>query len=79
MSIEHSQKIRTNSNGQPATCLVTGATGQLGQALQFIQPKHSDIQFIFASSTDLDITNEEKVTSFFIVYYFRFRSKHLAL
>ena len=45
--------------------LVTGASGQLGQALQFIQPKHSDIQFIFASSTDLDITNEEKVTSFF--------------
>ena len=45
--------------------LVTGASGQLGQSLQFIQPKHSDIQFIFASSTDLDITNEEKVTSFF--------------
>lgn len=45
--------------------LVTGASGQLGQALQFIQLKHSEIQFIFASSADLDITNEEKVVSFF--------------
>jgi len=33
MSIEHSQKIRTNSNGQPATCLVTGATGYIGGRL----------------------------------------------
>jgi dTDP-4-dehydrorhamnose reductase len=45
--------------------LVTGASGQLGQALQYIQPKHPDVQFIFASSADLDITNEEKVISFF--------------
>jgi uncharacterized protein YbjT (DUF2867 family) len=33
MSIQHSQKIRTNSNGQPATCLVTGATGYIGGRL----------------------------------------------
>jgi len=33
MSIEHSQKIRTNANGQPATCLVTGATGYIGGRL----------------------------------------------
>jgi uncharacterized protein YbjT (DUF2867 family) len=33
MSIELSQKIRTNSNGQPATCLVTGATGYIGGRL----------------------------------------------
>ena len=45
--------------------LVTGASGQLGQALQFIQLKYTEIQFIFASSQDLDITNEEKVISFF--------------
>lgn len=45
--------------------LVTGASGQLGQSLQFIAPKYSDIQFIFASSSDLDITNPERVTSFF--------------
>lgn len=45
--------------------LVTGASGQLGQSLQFIAPKHSDCQFIFASSQDLDITNHERVQSFF--------------
>ncbi|MES2812319.1 MAG: dTDP-4-dehydrorhamnose reductase [Bacteroidota bacterium] len=45
--------------------LVTGASGQLGQSLQFIAPKYADIQFIFASSTDLDITNQERVNSFF--------------
>ena len=45
--------------------LVTGASGQLGQSLQFIAPKYPEIQFIFASSSDLDITNPERVTSFF--------------
>ena len=45
--------------------LVTGASGQLGQSLQFIQSKYPEIQFIFASSQDLDITNEDVVTSFF--------------
>lgn len=45
--------------------LVTGASGQLGQSLQFIAPKYTEIQFVFASSTDLDITNQERVTSFF--------------
>ena len=33
MSIEQSLKIRTKSNGQPATCLVTGATGYIGGRL----------------------------------------------
>lgn len=45
--------------------LVTGASGQLGQSLQFVAPKFPDIQFIFASSTDLDITNQERVQAFF--------------
>jgi dTDP-4-dehydrorhamnose reductase len=45
--------------------LVTGASGQLGQSLQFIAPKYPEIQFVFASSSDLDITNPERVTSFF--------------
>lgn len=45
--------------------LVTGASGQLGQSLQFIVPKHPDFQFVFASSQDLDITNEERVNYFF--------------
>jgi dTDP-4-dehydrorhamnose reductase len=37
--------------------LVTGASGQLGQSLQFIAGNHPTIQFIFCSSADLDITN----------------------
>ncbi|MCL9804096.1 dTDP-4-dehydrorhamnose reductase [Flavobacterium amniphilum] len=45
--------------------LVTGASGQLGQSLQYIQSKYPEIEFIFATSKDLDITNEEKVSWFF--------------
>ena len=45
--------------------LVTGASGQLGQSLQYIAKDYQDYEFIFASSKDLDITNQEKVTHFF--------------
>ncbi len=45
--------------------LVTGASGQLGQAIQYIAKDYSNYQFIFASSTDIDITNQERVNSFF--------------
>ncbi|MCL9809928.1 dTDP-4-dehydrorhamnose reductase [Flavobacterium luminosum] len=45
--------------------LVTGASGQLGQSIAFIASKYPEIQFIFASSNDLDITNEDRVTTFF--------------
>lgn len=45
--------------------LVTGATGQLGQALQSISGKYQEIDFIFAASSDLDITDSEKVTAYF--------------
>ncbi|SHI39482.1 dTDP-4-dehydrorhamnose reductase [Flavobacterium terrae] len=45
--------------------LVTGASGQLGQSLQFIASQYPGMQFVFATSQDLDITNEERVTSFF--------------
>ena len=44
--------------------LVTGASGQLGQALQFIASDY-DCQFIFASSKDLDISNEVSVHHYF--------------
>lgn len=39
--------------------LVTGASGQLGQSLQFIAKDYPEIQFSFFSSADLDITQEE--------------------
>lgn len=45
--------------------LVTGASGQLGQAIQFIASDYNDCEFIFASSQVLDITNQEKVNQFF--------------
>jgi|SRR6218665_270586 len=37
--------------------LVTGASGQLGQALQFIAKKVDTIRFVFMSSSELNITD----------------------
>ena len=45
--------------------LVTGANGQLGQAIQFIAPNYLNIKFVFCKSSDLDITNKENCTSVF--------------
>ena len=39
--------------------LVTGANGQLGQAIRFISEKYAEIEFKFCSSSDLDITSKE--------------------
>jgi len=45
--------------------LVTGANGQLGQALQFIATKHPALRFHFLGSKDLDITAKDQVTEAF--------------
>lgn len=45
--------------------LVTGANGQLGQAIQFISDKYANIDFIFCSSSDLDISSKENCQSVF--------------
>jgi len=45
--------------------LVTGASGQLGQALKFISDKYIDINFIFCSSSELDITSMDNCDSVF--------------
>ena len=45
--------------------LVTGASGQLGQSLQHIANDYSNCNFLFVSSKELDITNQEKVNQFF--------------
>lgn len=37
--------------------LVTGANGQLGQAIQSIADQYSSIDFVFCSSSELDITS----------------------
>lgn len=45
--------------------LVTGANGQLGQAIQSISERYSEVDFVFCSSSDLDITNKENCQAVF--------------
>lgn len=45
--------------------LVTGANGQLGQSLRFIAPNYPEIDFVFCSSSDLDISDSESCKSVF--------------
>jgi dTDP-4-dehydrorhamnose reductase len=40
--------------------LVTGANGQLGQAIQSISVNYPQIDFVFCTSSDLDITQKER-------------------
>jgi dTDP-4-dehydrorhamnose reductase len=47
------------------TVLVTGANGQLGQCIQKIQQQHTEINFHFKSSSELDITNINAVNDYF--------------
>jgi dTDP-4-dehydrorhamnose reductase len=44
---------------------VTGASGQLGQALQYIAGNYPDIRFRFATSAEADITDKITIDSFF--------------
>ena len=48
--------------------LVTGSSGQLGQSLQFIEQKYSEIDFVFCSSKELDITNPDNCEALFSKY-----------
>ncbi len=48
--------------------LVTGANGQLGQSLQFIAENYPQIDFIFCSSAELDITNLDNCKTIFSKY-----------
>ena len=45
--------------------LVTGSSGQLGQALQGIVHAYKDIEFHFASSTEADITDIDSLEKVF--------------
>jgi len=47
------------------TILVTGANGQLGQCFKKQSAKHPDLNFIFCSSRELDITSKEALVTFF--------------
>ena len=48
--------------------LITGANGQLGQAIQSIVGNHPSIDFVFCSSLDLDITNSANCETIFKQY-----------
>ena len=48
--------------------LVTGANGQLGQAIRSIANKHPKIEFVFCSSEALDISNLENCQHVFLKY-----------
>ena len=45
--------------------LVAGANGQLGEAIQSISKNYKEINFVFCSSSELDITNLENCRSAF--------------
>lgn len=45
--------------------LVTGANGQLGQAIQYIAKNYLSLNFVFCNSTDLDISNKENCQAVF--------------
>lgn len=45
--------------------LVTGKGGQLAECIKNIAPKYLDLNFIFKSSSELDITNSESINSVF--------------
>ena len=45
--------------------LVTGANGQLGQAIQHIAKSYLNLNFVFCNSTDLDISNKENCQAAF--------------
>jgi len=48
--------------------LVTGSSGQLGQALQFIAPNYPEVKFIFCDSKELDITQKDNCFEVFKKY-----------
>lgn len=48
--------------------LVTGSNGQLGQALQSVAGNYPSIDFVFCSSSELDITNLEQCKAVFNQY-----------
>ena len=45
--------------------LVTGASGQLGQAIQFIAKDYGEIEFVYTDSDEADITDKLKLKTIF--------------
>jgi len=49
--------------------LITGANGQLGQALQFVSENYPELTFVFCTSADLDITDKATCEKIFAKYH----------
>ncbi|MGB0357151.1 MAG: dTDP-4-dehydrorhamnose reductase [Flavobacteriaceae bacterium] len=47
------------------TVLVTGANGQLGLAIKAVANDYPELTFLFASKTELDVTSEKHIATFF--------------
>lgn len=45
--------------------LVTGANGQLGQAIHEVNSKYSTLEFTFVTRNELDITNDQLIQAYF--------------
>jgi len=45
--------------------LITGANGQLGQAIHEVAANYKNLEFVFATRNELDITNEDLVSQYF--------------
>ncbi|PUZ24777.1 dTDP-4-dehydrorhamnose reductase [Chitinophaga parva] len=45
--------------------LVTGANGQLGQAIKSVAARHADFNFLYTDREELDITSEDAVNAWF--------------
>jgi len=45
--------------------LVTGANGQLGQAIHEVSSKYSTLEFTFVTRNELDITNDQLIQAYF--------------
>lgn len=45
--------------------LVTGASGQLGQALQHVADNYTDVDFHFAASAEADVTDKKSLAAIF--------------
>lgn len=59
---------QTTNNQQLTTILVTGANGQLGMTIRKMEANYPLIEFIFTSSSELDITTQSKVNEIFKKY-----------
>lgn len=63
--------LLVSNNQKPITILVTGANGQLGKTIEeLFEDNNDNLNFVFVSKTELDITDEESLKQYFIENHF---------